>query len=523
MNRLISFINTKKIRLVLFFLFILASLYDGIYLRKIGYNVIPEPGVILDEYTNVWHGLSIRENGLPVAWSSLPAYKDNAYKTGSGGDLKGFGIRIGDSKINFRNFKGFPNPILIVQEIDLTKNYSFGKGAKHVWFVEPYLDHPPIGTLMLSLGVPSTTKNFLDLDSIDMRRVSLYLAVIVQILIAIVAYQLSGSLLVSLFSSFIYATAPSYLLLSRYALLENVLTPLLLVSLSTLLFIHSNNKINGTLVNKILLVLAGVISGMCALTKLSGWTSIFLGLVLLIKWKALKREIFLFCIPGVVIGSLYFLWGLYLSPRLFLDLTIFQGIARGFIGPINLLVTAWKVSILNFPVDGWWTGGFIAFLLVKNKKEYFPIYASTILILLSALVLVGANYPWYFIPLIPFMCIVTAIFIHQLITKPNFIDILILFFVFVSTSFYWGYGVFYAAKVENNYSQPFMYYRLLAVVFLGLAFVSEFLNKNKRYKRLWSYFFVALFFALVLLNHHGIIYMLANWGKLPLIYTPGTF
>jgi len=74
-----------------------------------------------------------------------------------------------------------------------------------------------------------------------------------------------------------------------------------------------------------------------------------------------------------------------LSPKLFVDLFIYQGATRGFIGSLNLLTTFVKVNILNFPFDGWWIGGFIALLLLPKDKKYFPVFASVLLVLFSAL------------------------------------------------------------------------------------------------------------------------------------------
>lgn len=507
----------KKLTPYLAVILVILSLIQGNFLRRIGYDHIPETYVILDEHTNVWHGLSLRKTGLPTAWSILDVYKADAKKFGSGGGVNGLNIETGGKLPSLLGYQNIKSPIVSVFETDL------GNGIHHIPLVQPYLDHPPFGALVLSLGVSVKTATFKDLSDYDMRKVSIYLAIVTQILIAVLAYQLTKNYLVTIVASFSYATAPSFLLLSRYAQLENVMTPLFLISLIILIYLNEKKRSLTGSTMYILAVAAGIVAGLTSLTKLAGWTSIILGIFLLWRWKFEKKYLYLFAVPAIFLGILYFLWGLYLSPRLFIDLFVIQGVSRGFIGSLNLLVTLVKVSILNFPFDGWWMGGFLSLIFTPKDKKLLPFYAAVILVLASALILVGANYPWYFIPLIPFLCIAIGMFFNRVATNPDMLNILTMFFVFVSSSFYWGYGVFYAAKPENNYQQPFTLYRIMFLVVLAASIIFGLWPKTIKYKKLWSVFAVLIFGALVLLNHHGMYYILANWGKLPSLYTPGTF
>lgn len=496
---------------------LIISVMQGNFLRKIGYFRTPEPYVILDEHTNVWHGLSIRKTGIPTAWSILSVYKENSLKYGSGGGIEGFLIKpagINPALLGYREVK---SPVTAVFEKDL------GKGVNHIPLVQPYLDHPPLAGIVLSLGVSKSASTFSEVSDFDMRRSATFIAIITQVLIAILAYQLTKSYFVGVASSFIYATAPSFLLLSRYAQLENVLTPLLLATLILLLFINGRREKLTPKLTHLLITLSGILAGLCALTKLSGWIAVALGIFLLIHWKFDRKKIAFFAVPSVLIGLLYFLWGLYLSPKLFVDLFLYQGITRSFIGSLNLLTSLVRVNILNFPFDGWWIGGFISLVLIPKDKKFVPLYASVILILISALFLGGANYSWYFIPLIPFMCISISMFFNGLIKKPNVLNILLTFFIFVSSSFYWGWGVFYASASLHNYQQPFTLYRAVFLAFLLIALSISKLKKLKMFKIYWPVFVGILLISLVLLNHHGMYYILDNWGKFPSLYTPGTF
>ncbi len=484
------------------------SLKLGADLRKIGYNVIPDPFIILDEHANVWHGLSLRDTGIPAAWSILDAYMANSEKTGAGGRIDGFNLTVADKAPSLGNFSAYPKPVIGVAEYDFAQGISHSR-LSHTRIVQPYLDHPPFGALVLSLFVDKDVKTFGDVSSYDMRRSAIYLGIITQILIFVLAFVLTKKPLIGIIASTAYGTIPSYLLLSRYALLENVLTPLLLVNL--ILLIMAKRK-----PSNFLLISAGIIGGLMTLTKLAGWVFIAAFVALLVYWKFKVKDILRYLVPAVVVGSFYFVWGFYLSPRLFLDLFLFQSIQRGFIGSINLLVTFFRVGIFNFPLDGWWIGGFLSLLFIPRKKEYLPVVFAAVAGLFSALVLVGANFPWYFIPLIPLMCIAIAHFLYDLAINPSFAKIMITFFVFVSSSFYWGYGVF-------QKSQPFNLYRLLFLVFLAAATFWAFYKKAKKYHKIWFGAIMLMLLVLTFLNRRSFFFILDNWGKLPLIYTPGTF
>lgn len=493
----------RKYSIVFWAVLLVFSLKLGADLRKIGYNVIPDPFIILDEHTHVWHGLSIRSTGIPAGWSILNAYITNSRETGAGGRIDGFNLTVADTKPSLGNFSSYPKPVIGVAE------YDFGRGLSHTRIVQPFLDHPPFGALVLSLFVGKDAKTFGDVNNYDLRRSALYLGTITQLLIFVLALLTSGKPLIGLIASTIYGTVPSYLLMERYALLENVMTPLILLAL-ILLIIAKTKPL------KALLIAAGVVGGLLALTKLAGWIFVFSFAALLVYWKFKIKDILFYLVPAVLIGSVYFIWGLWLAPKLFLDIFVFQSMERGFIGSINLLVSAFRVGIFNFPLDGWWIGGIVTLLFIPKKKEYMPMVFSLVAALFSALCLVGANFPWYFIPVIPFSCIAIALFFYNLATSPVFSTILLSFLVFVSSSFYWGYGVF-------QKSQPFGIYRLLFVLFTGAGIFWAFYGRRERFKKVWFVGVMILLLALTILNRRSLFFILDNWGKLPLIYTPGTF
>lgn len=503
-------INTKVVKTIFWIILLLFSLKMGADLRLTGYSAIPEPYIILDEHTNVWHGVSLRKTGVPAAWSILGIYMTDLKTVGAEGRVGGFNLSVNGKKPTFENFSTFPKPVVGVSE------FNFGRGLSHTRLVQPYLDHPPFGAYILSLFVSEKASTFGEVNDYDLRQSSLYLAILTQVLIFVLALLITRKPLIGIIASTVYATVPSYLLLSRYALLENVLSPIVLVGIILLILAKSRlgKKKLGSLLT-VLLVLAGIVGGLGALTKLVGWIFILANIVLLYLWKFKLKHILTFALPAFLIGILYFVWGFYLSPKLFTDLFLLQT-QRGFIGSLNLLTTFFKVSIFNFPLDGWWIGGFIALLLIPKKKEYLPIIVGAVAVLFSALYVVGANFPWYFIPLIPFMAIAVGVFFYNLAAKPSLGPILFLLFTFVSSSFYWGYGVF-------QKTQPFNLYRLIFLLFTGMGIFWEVSKKNSKYKKIWYWGVIILLLVLAFLNRRSMFFILGNWGKFPLIYTPGTF
>lgn len=504
-------IETKPFVIIFIWItLLLLSLVLGTSLRRLNYGFVPDPYIILDEHTNVWHGLSLRKTGIPTAWSILSVYKDDSITMGSGGPLDGLNISVNEVKPTFANFRLFPKPAISVYEFD------FGRGLSQTQLVQPYLDHPPFGAVVLSLLVSKNVKTLADVNNADLRRSAMVLAVITQILIFIFAVQITKKPLIGLIASTVYATAPSYLLMSRYALLENVMSPLILTSM--ILLVLARGRLESKKIDRLfigLILLAGISGGLTTITKLTGWVFILGNIAILYFWRFKLKYTLTYSIPAFAIGILYFVWGFYLSPKLFTDLLLLQS-GRDFIGSINMLVSFFRVSIFNFPLDGWWIGGFIALLMIPNEKKYLPLITSVVTAIFSALAVSGANYPWYLIPLIPFMTIAIAIFFYDLAVKPSFIAILFVFFTFFSSSFYWGYGVF--QKI-----QPFMLYRLLFLLFIGAGVFWALRGKPDKHKKVWYVGVLVFILILFILNCRSMFFILENWGYLPLIYTPGTF
>lgn len=496
---MVKLLNLLAIILLIF------QLHRSFYLRGIGYDQIPETSIVMDERSWVWQGLSIRSSGIPAGWSELPVYRKGF------GDVDGFNLAYGGVKPNLSNYSNFPSPIISIVEMD------YGKGIRHTPLVQPLIEKPPLGGLILSLWVPPTVQTFTDLTPHDLRKGSLYMAVLTQALIFVLGWQVFKNPWIGLLASTLYGNIPVYLLMSRYALLENVMNPFILLMFILLNFIKDYPH-----KSKVLLIFCGVIAGLATLAKITAWTFVLAAFFLLIYWKVDLKKMTFFLIPAILVGSLYFIWGFYIDPKLFYDTFFSLGTYGGFVGSLNFLTNAVKVNILHFPFEGWWLMGFISLALLPKQKELSLIYCAIIAGLVAAIGYVGYNNPWYYLPLIPFCCLAIASFLWRVATKPTVFNTLIFFLGFFSISFFWGFIV-YKTPAEAPYWAYTQYnlYRFLFFFFIigGLAW--SFYSRLNRVKFIWFILMFLIIFQMLTWNEKSLFYILSHWGKIPEIVVLG--
>lgn len=499
----------NKLIVLVSIIILVIHLIHAFNLRSIGYDRIPDPQFIMDERTYIWQGLSIRKSGIPIGWvAEIESYPNKVVD-----ELRGFNIAV-DSKLpTLENFRDFPKPAMSVVLMD------YGKGLRHTSIIQPFIEKPPLGGLILGAFIPDNISSIDEIQPWDFRRMSLYLAILTEILIFLLGWQIFRNPLIGLASALLYGSIPTFILLSRYALLENVLTPFLLLMLNLLIWVNNNPSHR---FSKLGIILAGIFAGCSALTKQSGWPIIFMGIFLLWFWKFSKKSILLFLLTAFFLGSLYFVWVLYLAPTLFKDLFLAEGINKGFVGSLNLLTAMIKINIINFPFDGFWLTGFISLLLIPKEKKFIPVFASIVAVLIGALILVGFNNSWYFIPLIPFMCMAMSYLIWRVATQPNIFEIMIFFLTIFSSSFYWGYIVFKTPPEAPHYQQQaFNLYRLFFLLFLGSGIAWQSINYLKKFKFFWIIIMLLIFYQIIQWNEQALLYMISNWGKLPPIFILG--
>jgi len=490
----------KKILLIFCILFSGIVIYLFAKDRSIGFAKIPD-NKIFDERNYVLQGLGLRTNGVSIGYSDSGEYTkmpDSVNDT----KLEGFSILVNGVQPNLNNLKAFPKPVISVNEFD------FGYGTQHVKFVQPFLDHPPLGGLIYSLGVSKEAKSFLDIKPEDYRKPALYLAVITSILLFIFVYQVFKNPVIALLSTVAYNTTPSYLLITRFALLENLVAPLALLSLNLLMLgkhLKENNK-----KTYIVLALAGFVAGLNILAKEAAIGFLLGGIFLLIYYKIPKSKIFTYTLSSLIPILIYVFWGYWYFQGLFGKILIFN-VSRGFLGSLNFINIFSSIGFKNFTFDGWWIWGFLSLVLIyyAARKKAAPILIPLLCELFIILFLSGINYPWYYFALIPLLSSAAGYVLWNLIVNPNILTLSMFFLFPLSSSFYWGYTVFHMPPQSSTY-------RILIIFFMLLGAIRIVFSKYKVVTRLWVIVFSFIIILLVGLNHRAILYILANWSNLPI-------
>ena len=498
------------------FLFIIALVIStlvinkSLFLRWIGYERIPIP--LTDEFDYAWLGLSLRTNGVPLAWTTYThIYKDPNLHT-RGGNLKGFGITSDGKNINLGEFKKDPRPVVAIEEID------YMKGKEHMFFAVPYFEHPPLGSIIYSLGVGKDITDFGHVKPDSFRKPALTLAIITAILLFIFLFQLTLNPWIASLGVIIYSTVPTYLLATRTAFLENAVPPFILIHLIILYFaikVYKKDLDRKKLL--ILLSIGGLVGGLAVLAKEPAIGFLFGSFILLVINKIPKKNIAIFTIMASLPILGFISWGLWLQKDIFLAV-FFSNATRGFFGSIKFITILESLRFKNYPFDGWWIWGFISFFLVsiyiKHKQTLYlviPLFTHLLLLLLLS----SPNYPWYTMSMIPFLAACSALLIWEIYEKPNIATSYAFFFIPFSSSYYWG-GI--ASKIPPNVGQ----YRLIFLLFTLLLIVRLFLGKYKVIRYLWFIFLALLIYRIIILNERSLLYFIENWGNLS-IPSPVTF
>ncbi len=530
MSKIFKKINFTKIKLPLIFTLLALTLLvffskKLFYFRWIGYESIPETTVILDEKNYVAAGYSLRKTGIPTAWSNLNSYTlpKDANNNDNNEKVTGFNnvsITINNQEPNLENRKLFDYPVFYVA------NTNVGKGLEDILLVQPFFDHPLLSGIFYSLWTKDKPTHFADFKVDDFRKGALFLGVITSLLIFFVAFLLTKNWLVPFFCLFIYSLAPTYVLSSRYALIENLLIPL---SLFTLLFLIIWQKYKQ---HSFWLILAGITTGLAISTKESGVFVLIMSLIILIKQRLSFKKLLPYLIPSLLVGSSFYLYALWLAPDLWTNL-FFNQTGRGFFGSLAFLYSSRQINFEGFPLDGFWLWGLILIPLSFFRKEKLsPILIGFLSYLLVFLIFGGLNYPWYYLPFIPFVVLVSGYELYNLLTKPNLVSLLLFFLLPFSTAMFWGWSVFQNGGQSNLYR--------LSLIFLLMGFLIfkakdipwqkykgrfhqklKFLVKIFQFKEglifklTWYTFFAIVLYFTYKWGERSIQYIIANWGNLP--------
>ncbi|MCL4384115.1 glycosyltransferase family 39 protein [Patescibacteria group bacterium] len=470
------------------------------YLRRLGSERIPNTTDILDEKDYAWVGYSFRRGGIPSGWSMV----DGAYKAAESKEKKERkGVTSFDG-ISLRQDGQVPtliNKETFVYPITRTIQADFGKGKEYVTMVQPFLDHSPLAGILYSLKIPPI-KSIEEIKAEDYRAMAVEIGLLSSILIGITAWTISSSVAVGVLSMVIYSTSSVFVLGSRYALIENIMIPLFLGCFIMLQLFLKTKKWWW-------LVLGAILAGLTITTKESGIFVLIAGVATLMARGATRKEGVVFGLITMVVGLVYYGYAWWLAPGVVKELFLDQS-GRGFWGSLNFLSTLPMPRFSHFPIDGYWVWGELGIILLGIKKQYRELVIWSGSYLAVMLVMGGANYSWYYLPLVPFVVIGGGLLLKKLILAPNVQTVAGFFLLPLSTSFYWGYMVY------RSNAGGLLTYRLMLVALISGGWVWWKFRKEKRWVGwVWSVAMVVIIYQLYKWNIQGLEYIIGNWEKLP--------
>jgi len=499
--------NKKIFKIISLAIAILISFWiikKSVFLRSFGYGSYPTP--VADEFTYVWQAVSFKRYGLPMAWTlNSGVYKDTKFNPIVGG-VEGFGINTGEGIVNSEKFRKNFKPLSAVKEID------YVKGKEQMLFVAPFFDHPLLGGMIYSLGVDKDIENVEDVTSDNFRKPALVMAIITVILLFIFLTLITSNLWVGTLGVVVYSIAPTYLLATRTAFLENAVAPFILIHL-ILLFLYT--KYYSKKISFLLLIFSGLFGGLSVLAKEPAIGFLIGSTIILWKNKIKLKNIFIFLISCGFPILVYVGWGFWLQKDLFMAILLTNA-SRGYFGAIKVVTMMEALKFKNFPTDGWWIWGLLsfAFLSIKNKNKNILFLTLPLFTHLLVVLLLGStNYPWYWISAIPFLAGCSGLLIWQIFNDPNLVSSLLFFFIPFSSSYYWGREALGILPSINHYRMAFMAFSLM--LFLRLKF-----KKNQIIKMLWIIFMIWIMYKIVIFSEVFIPYLIAHWGNLSILSLP---
>jgi len=417
-----------KISIVVFILLL------GLIIRLHNYSVYPQRGASSDEYTYSFLGISLLTKHIPISWSAYTAYKNLQHLT-----------------------------------ID---NLYFP-------IVYPYFDHPPFaGIVVGGWSILFGEDTFLEVKLKTIRLVPIFLSTVSQALVFLLGWKIFN-FKIGVWAVLIYSTTTIFAVNSRVVFAENVLTPLMLLSIY---LFHILNK-------KLTVVKTTIISILCGFsfwTKELGIATFLTMLYFFISYKIKPKFLLLLVFISTLLILSYGLYGMYFDWEVFRKIISLQ--AGRDIGPRTLLYLISTPIIVNkVYFDGWYLFGIISFFLSfldynKNKILIIPSLIYFILLLFS--LTEEGEMGWYMIPMFPFMAIFSARLLVESLTKQSLFILLMLLIV----------GLY---NIRYLYEEPFglttFTFRLFLFVMFGPFILALLFNKRRFFRFLgnvWFYIFI---------------------------------
>jgi len=364
-------------------------------------------GVCLRSFKADIYPVDNNDDGLYYAWAGLTSWNN---------PLNPSAHSIFDAKN--------PNLIWRSQYRDYIPLEIFG-----MKIVEPWMDHPPLGTLIISLPAKILGyKGFVPIPQLIVRFPAIIASIFTLWLTYVLGKMLFGEKTAKLSLLFL-ATIPYFVIAHRQAFLENFLTPLFLGCLVYLIkFLKTNGKKD--------LIMLIILSFLAGWFKIVGFAVPFMIMAWLWHKKKVRAGFYLLG-TGIASVASYLAYGLIVDKQAFLMTITNQGVRGAFVNSFFDALT--HLEFYGEFKDGWYVLGFILsfMLMMKYKKEKFRFFSWFFTSWLIILFLASgrmSNSSWYRYPLIPFMSIGIGYYANQLLKKNN-IFLVIIFWLLGLTGF----------------------------------------------------------------------------------------
>lgn len=381
-----------------YFCIILISIF-GLFLRFIDYDKVPPFDVTKDEFFYPWAGMTLISEGVPKAWSLFDAY---------------------------------PSGEIV---------YKWG-----TWYriVSPWVEKPPLysllaGSWMLLNGV----RDLFDVRLSILRILPISISFFTIVLVGYLGQSYFGKK-VGIIAALLYATVPTIVISNRISLVENLLTPIVLLAVYFFSrFINSNFR------DRFFVFLIAVLCGFSVLTKNIGVALpiVIIG-VLLIKKN--YKDILKIGLITLISASVHPLMGLYYDWDLFINVMKDYQKALAFAGFPEVVSTIFRFPIVAhqwdkiFP-DGSMLAGFILLFsspfwlntkdFIMKRRDYlyaflgFPFIYIVLLSLLESGATLYTYFGWHIYPIFPFAMILLSKVMVNFWSKLDFFQFLFIFLI----------------------------------------------------------------------------------------------
>ncbi len=403
----------------------------GLVLRSIDYAGRPELSRNWDEMAFAWSGLTLITRGVPYGWSFLPHYQSMTQ--------------------------------VLVNGITYPQ-------------VHPYLDHPPLFSLLLGGEVWLFGARDLAHVTTAMTRP---IAVALAALSVVLMYTLARRALpagAALIGTFLFATAPAAVFLGRVAESEALLSPLLLCALVLVARVLGEEGgrwslagITACCVAATLTKVPGVATGVtCAALLAAGG-----------RWRLVALPL-----GGAFVGlGLYCIYGWLLDWHQFMAVVADQSARReGLLGAYEFLASP---SGIGGPLrDGWWLLGCAGLVAVGQRAQaearlvVWPALAVALVVLVLGSESVVGRYGWYRIYVYPLVYLGAGLACWEAIRigAAGWVAAVLMLGVATTASLAVGYGI-------RGSGPPATLVAAVGLLVVGAAVVAESRGRNAGLRR----------------------------------------